>query len=81
MFVILHLESVGSSFSPGRLDQMLYRFLLRDTENRTLSQQAALEIIEALFIKFNEVVLLRSGQAAKYFAGLSDRVQCDARGS
>jgi len=31
LFVILHLESVGSSFSPGRLDQVLSPFFLRDT--------------------------------------------------
>jgi pyruvate formate-lyase/glycerol dehydratase family glycyl radical enzyme len=69
LFVILHLESIGSSFSPGRLDQVLYPFFIRDTANETLSRESALDCIEALFIKFNEVVLLRSGKAAKYFAG------------
>ncbi len=69
LFVILHLESVGSSFSPGKLDQSLYPFFAGDIESGRLSTENALEIIEALFIKFNEVVLLRSGQAAKYFAG------------
>jgi pyruvate formate-lyase/glycerol dehydratase family glycyl radical enzyme len=69
LFVILHIESIGSSFSPGRLDQTLYPFYKRDTEQGTLNDETALDIIEAFFIKCNEIVLFRSESSAKYFAG------------
>ncbi|MBN2323085.1 MAG: formate C-acetyltransferase/glycerol dehydratase family glycyl radical enzyme [Spirochaetes bacterium] len=69
LFVILHTESIGSSFSPGRLDQTLYPFYKRERERGTLNDETALDIIEAFFVKCNEIVLFRSESAAKYFAG------------
>ncbi|RKY02518.1 MAG: formate C-acetyltransferase/glycerol dehydratase family glycyl radical enzyme, partial [Spirochaetes bacterium] len=69
LFVILHLESIGSSFSPGRLDQILYPYYKKDIERGVLTSEEALDLIEELYIKFNEVVLLRSEDAARYFAG------------
>ena len=69
LFVILHLESIGSSFSPGRLDQILFPYYKRDIEKGNLTPEKALDTIEELYIKFNGVVLLRSAEAAKYFAG------------
>lgn len=69
LFVILHLESNASSFSPGRLDQMLYPYLAGDLEQGRLSLEDALEIIEALWLKFNQIVYLRNATSATYFAG------------
>ena len=69
LFVILHMESNASSFSPGRLDQILYPYYLSDIEAGRMSEQEALELIEALWIKFNQIVYLRSAHSAKYFAG------------
>ena len=69
LFVILQMESNASSFSPGRMDQYLYPYYLRDRESGALSDEAALEIIECLFLKFNQIVYLRSASSARYFAG------------
>lgn len=69
LFVILHMESNASSFSPGRLDKILYPYYKKDMENGTLTDEKALEIIECLWLKFNEIVYLRNKNSAKYFAG------------
>ncbi len=69
LYVILQMESNASSFSPGRADQYLYPYFKRDMENGALNYAEALEIIEALFVKFNQIVYLRSSNGAKYFAG------------
>lgn len=69
LFVILHMESNASSFSPGRMDRYLYPFYQKDVESGLMSQQDALEILECLWLKFNQIVYLRNQHSAKYFAG------------
>lgn len=41
------------AYSPGRLDQHLFPFYERDTEDGTLSRDEALELLECLWVKFN----------------------------
>lgn len=41
------------AYSPGRLDQHIYPFYKKDTENGTLTREAAQEILECLWVKFN----------------------------
>lgn len=69
LFVILHMESNASSFSPGRMDDFLYPFYKRDIESGKIDNQKALEIIECIWLKFNQIVYLRNSHSAKYFAG------------
>lgn len=69
LFVILHMESNASSFSPGRIDQYLYPFYLKDKKLGIIDDQTALELIECLWLKFNQIVYLRNQNSAKYFAG------------
>lgn len=69
LFVILHMESNASSFSPGRLDKTLYPYYKKDKEELLINDQEALEIIECLWLKFNQIVYLRNKNSAKYFAG------------
>ena len=69
LFVVLHMESNASSFSPGRMDQYLYDYYQRDIEQGKISKQDALEILECLWLKFNQIVYLRNQNSAKYFAG------------
>jgi formate C-acetyltransferase len=69
LFVLLHLESNASSFSPGRADQYLLPYYRRDIAAGILDEARALEIIEALWLKFNQIVYLRNSNSAKYFAG------------
>lgn len=69
LFVILHMESNASSFSPGRLDQYLYPFYREDLKSGRINEKIALELLEGLFLKFNQIVYLRNEHSAKYFAG------------
>jgi pyruvate formate-lyase/glycerol dehydratase family glycyl radical enzyme len=69
LFVLLQMESNASSFSPGRLDQILWPYLAGDLEDGTLTLPEAQRLLERLWLKFNEVVLLRSSSSARYFAG------------
>ncbi len=69
LYVILQMESNASSFSPGRLDQVLYPYYRKDIDSGALTNEGALEIILCLFLKFNEIVYLRSSGSARYFAG------------
>jgi formate C-acetyltransferase len=69
LFVILHMESNASSFSPGRMDQYLYPFYHNDIKSDRIDADKAIELLDALFIKFNQIVYMRNAHSAKYFAG------------
>lgn len=69
LFVILQMESNASSFSPGRLDEILIPFYKKDMESDRLTEAAALEIMECLWLKFNQIVYMRNAHSAKFFAG------------
>jgi formate C-acetyltransferase len=69
LFVILHMESNASSFSPGRMDQYLYPFYKNDIESGRIDPASAIELLDSLFIKFNQIVYMRNAHSAKYFAG------------
>jgi pyruvate formate-lyase/glycerol dehydratase family glycyl radical enzyme len=69
LFTLLHMESNASSFSPGRADQYLYPYYRADVDAGRLDRAGALELIEALWLKFNQIVYLRNSHSASYFAG------------
>ncbi|WP_302761841.1 glycyl radical protein [Christensenella hongkongensis] len=68
LFVLLQIESNASSFSPGRLDQILYPYYKKDVE-AGVSEERILELTEGLWLKFNQLVYLRCYMSARYFAG------------
>jgi len=68
MNVILQYESNASSLSIGRFDQYMlpfYQASLAQGENAAFLK----ELLESLWVKCNDVVLLRSTGSARYFAG------------
>jgi formate C-acetyltransferase len=69
LIVILILESIGNAFSPGRLDRILYDYYKNDVGPGGLTDEDVIDIIEAFYLKLNEVVVVRSHRQAKYFAG------------
>ncbi len=69
LFVILHMESNASSFSPGRLDEILWDYYAKEKDAGELDEQQALEMIECLWLKFNQIVYMRNANSAKFFAG------------
>ncbi|HLN56648.1 MAG TPA: formate C-acetyltransferase/glycerol dehydratase family glycyl radical enzyme [Bacteroidales bacterium] len=68
LFVILQMESNASSFSPGRMDQYLLPFYESDLRSG-VEKDSLQEIIDALYVKFNQIVYMRNSNSARYFAG------------
>lgn len=68
MNIILQYESNASSLSLGRFDQYMLPFY--QTSLTQGDDPAFLkEILESLWVKCNDIVLLRSASSAQYFAG------------
>ncbi len=58
MYWFVHLGVITElntwdSFNPGRLDQHLYPFYVKGLEDGTLTRQSARELLQCLWIKFN----------------------------
>ena len=68
LFVILQMESNASSFSPGRMDEFLWPYY-EASKKQGMEDAKALELLECLWLKFNEIVYMRNANSAKYFAG------------
>ncbi len=66
--IALQVESNASSISVGRFDQFMYPFYKKDLENG-VSRDELGDTLCWLWLKMNDVVLLRSEDSAKYFAG------------
>lgn len=64
---ITMIESNGHSVSYGRMDQWLYPFYKKDMENKTISKDFALELLECAYVK--------TGNPSK----LKDRVSSELR--
>jgi pyruvate-formate lyase len=69
LFVLLQIESNASSFSPGRFDQYMLPYLEQDWLAGGSPWPTRRNVLEQLWLKFNEIVLLRSSHSARYFAG------------
>lgn len=69
LMVCLQMESNAASISLGRLDQYLYPFYARDRAAGRLTEEYVLELLQCFFLKFNQIVCMRSGLEARYFAG------------
>lgn len=68
MNIVLQYESNASSLSLGRFDQYMmpyYQASLNKGETAAFLQ----ELLESLWVKTNDIVLLRSSSSAKFFAG------------
>jgi len=54
------LEVAAPGNSPGRMDQYLYPFYKRDTDEGRTTRERALELMGCLWIKFNQVDIVQS---------------------
>lgn len=68
MNIILQYESNASSISIGRFDQYMYPFYMHAIEQGD-DPVFIKELLESLWVKTNDIVLLRSSGSAKFFAG------------
>mgnify|MGYP000202322568 FL=1 len=64
--LILQIESSGHSISPGRFDQYMYPYLEQDT---TISHDFAQELLDNVWIKFNDLNKTRDAISDQAFAG------------
>lgn len=67
--LILQIESNGHSTSFGRLDQYLYPYYASDIENGRITEEAATELLEHLWIKAYTINKIRSYTHTRFSAG------------
>lgn len=66
---VIQIESNGHSISPMRFDQYMYPYYKRDIENGRLDEEKAQKLLDALWIKFNDVNKIRDEASTKAFGG------------
>ena len=73
--LILQIESSGHSISPGRFDQYMYPHLEAD---KNISQDFAQELLDNIWIKFNDLNKTRDAVSDQAFAGYAifQNIQC-----
>lgn len=68
---LIQLESSGHSISPGRFDQYMYPYYKKDMEEGACSREFAQELIDCIWVKFNDLNKCRDAVSAEGFAGYS----------
>jgi len=63
--LVLNLESNSYAISPGRFCQYIYPYFERDLDSGAIARQWARELLYALWIKFNELTVVKEGGTAK----------------
>jgi formate C-acetyltransferase len=63
--LILNLETNSYAIGPGRFDQYLYPYYRADVDAGRLTQAQAWELLACLWIKFNELTVVKEGGTAK----------------
>lgn len=69
ILLAVHLETNGHANSLGRFDQYIYPFYEADLKAGDITRDAALELMNAFFIKCNEINKLRSWPDTCFFLG------------
>ncbi|MEW6425065.1 MAG: formate C-acetyltransferase/glycerol dehydratase family glycyl radical enzyme [Bacillota bacterium] len=70
-FLVIQIESFGPGVGFLRADQYLYPFYKKDIEEGRITREEALELIELLYIKTNELVIPYPTEVSKIFAGFT----------
>ena len=68
---LIQMESSGHSISPGRFDQYMYPYYKKDMEAGTLTREFAQELMDCIWVKFNDLNKCRDAASAEGFAGYS----------
>ncbi|MFI3618650.1 glycyl radical protein [Enterococcus avium] len=66
---VIQIESNGHSISPMRFDQYVYPLYQKDVESGLLSEDQAQELLDCLWVKFNDVNKIRDEGSTKAFGG------------
>ncbi len=66
---IIQLESNGHSISPMRFDQYIYPYYKQDVTSGKITREKAQELLDCLWVKFNDVNKVRDEGSTKAFGG------------
>lgn len=69
--MLLQVESSGHSISPGRFDQYMNPYFQADLEAGRITREQAQELVDCLWVKFNDLNKVRDAASAEGFAGYS----------
>ncbi len=67
--LLLQVESSGHSISPGRFDQYMYPYFKKDIDSGKITYEQAQELLDCLWVKFNDINKVRDAASADGFAG------------
>ena len=67
--MLLQIESSGHSISPGRFDRYMYPYYKKDIEAGKITKEQAQELIDCVWVKFNDLNKVRDADSAAGFAG------------
>jgi pyruvate formate-lyase/glycerol dehydratase family glycyl radical enzyme len=67
--IAIHAENINMAMSPGRLDQILYRYYREDTDKGALTVKTAMELVACLWLKLNDNTNLVPETAEELFGG------------
>ena len=68
---IISLESNGHAISPARFDQYMYPYFKNDIDNGIATKEINKEILQCLWVKFNDLTKVRDETTTKAFSGYS----------
>ncbi|MBQ2716724.1 MAG: pyruvate formate lyase family protein, partial [Clostridia bacterium] len=69
--MLLQVESSGHSISPGRFDQYMYPYYKADIDRGVITRDFAQELMDCIWVKFNDLNKCRDAASAEGFAGYS----------
>ena len=67
--LLLQVESSGHSISPGRFDQYMYPYFKKDIDAGKITYEQAQELLDCVWVKFNDINKVRDAASADGFAG------------
>ena len=67
--LLLQVESSGHSISPGRFDCYMYPYFKKDLDEGRITYEAAQELLDCVWVKFNDINKVRDAASADGFAG------------
>lgn len=65
----LFMEQNAEGYNPGRMDQYLYPYYKEDISSERMTEEEAQELLDCLWVKFNEVCLFQDKATATFVAG------------
>ncbi len=67
--MLLQTESSGHSISPGRFDKYMYPYYKKDKDAGKITVEEAQELLDCIWVKFNDINKVRDAASADGFAG------------